>query len=255
MLKAGPKSVLRYPGGKSRAVKEITKYIPDSTTQIASIFMGGGSIELACANKGVIVHGYDNFKPLVDFWQCLLQDPKKLAKIIESYYPLAKPNFYNIKETIQDRESKYQRAAMFFVINRSSFSGTTLSGGMSPGHPRFTKSSIERVKMFKIDNLTVECVDFKTSIKKSKDVLLYLDPPYMLKNPNLYGKKGNMHKGFDHKKLAQMLKTRNNWILSYNDIDSIRNIYSSYSIIKPQWGYSMSKDKKSKEILILSHNL
>ena len=30
-----------------------------------------------------------------------------------------------------------------------------------------------------------------------KKTFVYLDPPYEIKS-NLYGKKGNMHKGFDH---------------------------------------------------------
>ena len=32
-----------------------------------------------------------------------------------------------------------------------------------------------------------------------KDIFVYLDPPYDIKS-NLYGKKGNMHRGFDHDK-------------------------------------------------------
>ena len=32
-----------------------------------------------------------------------------------------------------------------------------------------------------------------------KKAFVYLDPPYDIKT-NLYGKKGNMHRGFDHDK-------------------------------------------------------
>ena len=214
ILKKEPRSPLRYAGGKSRGVVEISKYIPEGTREIVSPFLGGGSVELACANNGIFVHGYDNFKPLVEFWQCVLANPKKLAETIEHYHPLSKPDFYLLQKTQSNHKSKYERAAIFFVINRASFSGTTLSGGMSPNHPRFTESSIERVANFKTDNLTVQQMDFKNSIAKSGGMLLYLDPPYPLKNCSLYGKKGNMHNGFDHEGLAEILHSRDNWILS-----------------------------------------
>src|SRR3990167_3227313 len=70
------KSPLRYPGGKTRGVKEIIKYFPPDLERVCSPFLGGGSIEIELANKGVEVFGYDIFEPVTDFWQILLKDPK-----------------------------------------------------------------------------------------------------------------------------------------------------------------------------------
>ena len=47
---------------------------------------------------------------------------------------------------------------------------------MSPGHPRFTKSSIEHLMNFEAPNLKVGFADFTESIPKHKDDFLYLDP-------------------------------------------------------------------------------
>ncbi len=168
---------------------------------------------------------------------------------------MSKCDFYQLQKTQLDHESKYERAAIFFVINRASFSGTTFSGGMSPNHPRFTKSSIERVSNFRTDNLSVELMDFKDSIAKSEDILLYLDPPYPLKNCSLYGKKGDMHNGFDHERLAKILHARGNWILSYNDTAYVRDLHQDYYMVRPEWKYGMSSNKTSKEVLILSDDL
>lgn len=49
------RSPLRYPGGRSRAVKHIIPLIPKRTKRIASPFLGGGSVELACADLGMKV--------------------------------------------------------------------------------------------------------------------------------------------------------------------------------------------------------
>jgi len=251
VLKKDPKSPLRYAGGKSRGVMEISNFIPQETKEICSPFLGGGSIELACANNGIQVFGYDNFKPLVEFWQCLLTDRIKLAEIIRKYHPLSKKKFYELQ--IQYTKSKYKRAAIFYVLNRSSFSGTTLSGGMSPNHPRFTISSIQRIENFETENLHVEQADFKESIKKSKHILLYLDPPYMI-NQKLYGNKGNLQ-NFDHEGLADILHKRDNWILSYNDCDYIHKLYEGYHFHYPQWKYCMSNNKNSNEVLVMSNDL
>jgi DNA adenine methylase len=72
-VKRTVKSPLRYPGGKSRAaVYIIDNYIKTPKT-VCSPFVGGGSIELELANRGTRVFCYDNFEPLVVFWQELLK--------------------------------------------------------------------------------------------------------------------------------------------------------------------------------------
>lgn len=253
------KSPLRYPGGKSRAVKLLVEYIPLNTREICSPFFGGGSFEIYCVSKGIRVYGYDDFQPLVDFWSFLLKYPQELADAVEKYHPLKREDFYKLQKLHVESKSPLERATLFFVLNRASFSGSTLSGGMASGgkddNPRFTKSSIERIRNFKIENLSVEKADFTTSIPKHKETLLYLDPPYLIKN-KLYGKNGDLHRDFDHDKLCSMLKKRNHkWILSYNDSKEIRDMYQDFHLQELNWKYGMSNDKMSKEVLILSDDI
>ena len=81
-----PKTPLRYPGGKSRAVETIMPYIRNlDCGELCSPFLGGGSIELKCAEEGMVVHGYDLFQPLVWFWEALLSNPKKLVDYVGDY--------------------------------------------------------------------------------------------------------------------------------------------------------------------------
>ncbi|MBT9141979.1 MAG: Modification methylase DpnIIA [Dehalococcoidia bacterium] len=252
-MKKIPQSPLRYPGGKNRAIKAICAYIPPNETKLCSPFLGGASIELACTSR-MQVYGYDVFSPLVDFWQTLLEGPDLLADRVEQYYPLSKSDFYDLQKHCVNLENEIERAAAFYVLNRSSFSGTTLSGGMSPDHPRFTKSSIERLRAFKADNFHVECADFREALPKHKDAFLYLDPPY-LNRQALYGMRGDMHKSFNHQALADLLHKRDRWIMSYNDQNEIRELYKDYPILSVEWAYHMSKNKQSSEILILSKDL
>ena len=248
------KSLLRYPGGKTRAVDIITRHFPKGIKEMCSPFLGGASIELCVAASGVKVQGYDIFRPLVEFWQCAVKTPCQLSDVVRHYYPLQKEAFYKLQHTQTKFKTKMDRAGVFYVLNRSSFSGSTLSGGMSPDHPRFTESSIERLRHFYNPNLIVNRADFKESITSHKDIFTYLDPPYLIAN-TLYGKKGDTHKDFDHVGLAKLLRKRNNWIMSYNDCKEIRELYAGHTIITPEWKYGMSANKTSKEVLIFSRDI
>ena len=251
------KSLLRYPGGKTRALKHIIPYFPKNLTEMVSPFFGGGSIEIHYASQGVRVHGYDIFEPLANFWKEVLESPLGLANILEKHYrPCSKEDF----GFYQNNQSSYshsdlQRAAMFYALNRSSFSGATLSGGYSKqaAEKRFTQSSIDRLKEFSCPSLTVERADFADSLGRHDDeTFIYADPPYLLEKSTLYGERGSAHKDFDHQKFAEEIKKKNNWVISYNPHPEILELYKDYEIVYPEWAYGMSSDKKSKEILILN---
>lgn len=276
------KSPLRYPGGKSRAVKTIMEFIPADCGELCSPFLGGGSIELAVAERGTKVHAYDIFKPLVWFWESLLSTPHQLAEAADSYrvsHPdyllrksrkdeelvpvrgLLKEEFHKLREELRTETiHSLDNAAKFYAINRSSFSGATFSGGFSKraSYARFTDSSIKRIRNFKEPNLTVGHACFKDSIPKHPDAFLYMDPPYLLgeKKEKLYGDKGDTHADFDHEGLHEVITKRSNWVLSYNDCAKIRELYKDYEIITAQWAMGMKNIQKKKmgsssEILII----
>jgi len=77
----------------------------------------------------------------------------------------------------------------------------------------------------------------------------------MIKN-YLYGNRGDMHKHFNHEKLAQIVKKLHSlgWkiVMSYNKTDLIEQWYSGFQIIPLEWKYGMNASKKSDEILIVN---
>jgi DNA adenine methylase len=246
-MELSKKSLLRYPGGKTRAVKILEKFIPSGTKEICSPFFGGGSFEIHLASKGLTVHGYDNFDLLVNFWKKVLTNKDELVKEVLKKYPLEKDTFYRIQKSVLLEQDPMVSAALFYVLNRCSFSGTGLSGGMSPKHPRFGLSQIANLQAFK-SSFTIEKESFQESIKKH-DCLIYADPPYLIPQ-SLYGVKGSMHKGFDHFLLSKILKTKGNFLLSYNDCPEIRKLYEGCEFHSLDWAYGMNRSKKSNELLI-----
>ncbi len=246
-------SPLRYPGGKSRAINQVRRLIPSNITEILSPFFGGGNVELSCAADGIRVYGYDAFQPLVNFWQQTIRDPAAVARLANKHYPLSREAFYDLQRQYSDLSGCTEQAAAFFTLNRASYSGTTLSGGMSPGHPRFNESAIRRLEYFSTRSLTVDFSDFAESIGKHPDMFIYLDPPYA-NGEKLYGNRGDMHEGFNHEKLAGLLRSRPCWVLSYNDCQQVRNLYSGHQFVDAEWTYGMNNTKNSNEVLILSRD-
>ena len=61
---------------------------------------------------------------------------------------------------------------------------------------------------------------------------------------------GDMHEGFNHAGLSELLKGRTDWILCYNDCQYIRDLYKDCKIEKVCWAYGMNSTKESSEVLI-----
>ena len=252
------KSILRYVGGKSRAVKHILPYLEGADT-LYSPFFGGGSIEFAFSEKGKVI-ACDLYKPVAVFWQQVLKDPISVADKVQEYHPLSKDEFKSLQEKLPKTWKPLDVASMFYVLNRASFSGSTNSGGMSPDHPRFNQASIDRLRYFEAPNVQVGHNDAfiflqMLMIDNPSGKVIYLDPPYMIEN-NLYGNKGDMHKDFDHKRLVNVVKRLDalGWkiVMSYNRNEQIEKWYSDFEIIPLEWKYGMNSSKQSNEILIVS---
>jgi DNA adenine methylase len=260
------KSPLRYPGGKSRAVKLLCEYVPEGTREILSPFFGGGSFELYCLSKfNSTIYGFDIYKPLVKFWRVLLENNDELVKSVSKFLPMVPEELYNsIRDNFESQKKLLDIARDFYILNRCSFSGL-IDGGytryrvdVTGQNPRFNKNSVERLKPFNnIRKLSVGCCSFeKTLMNFPEEVYTYLDPPYLIKT-KIYGSyKDTLHQ-IDHVLLNQLLASRRGpWMLSYNDIPEIRELYQDFNILDDiQWKYGMSKNKQSSELLILSHEL
>ena len=220
---------------------------------MCSPFLGGASVELACAANRIHVHGGDAFAPLINFWNAARTDAELLADKVQKHFPLEKDQFYTLQKNFFAITSEVEQAATFFVLNRASYSGTTLSGGMSPKtHTRFTQSSIDKLKIFRSPNMTAAWQGFEETLNLWPDLFAYLDPPYPTDRNCLYGYKGDLHRNFDHRDLADILHARKGWVLSYKDDNLVRSLYGGYRFVELEWNYSMRGFGKQRELLIIS---
>jgi DNA adenine methylase len=261
-------SPLRYPGGKTRACKIIEDIIlhhfdMSHFDTVVSPFFGGGSFEFYLQNKyAVKLIVNDKFTPLYNFWKQVKLNKTILCEELRKIKSVSKEQFAAYRSTIMGLNNDVlQQSVQYFIINRCSFSGSTLSGGFSEeaSNKRFTPSSIDRIESLDFTHIEIYNKDFHdfinslTTTNTDNKTLLFLDPPYYLESKSkLYGNNGDMHETFDHNLLFDVLNTKKNWVVTYNNCDYIRNLYKDYIILDVNWSYGMNTSKASSEIIIIS---
>ena len=269
------KTPIRYAGGKSKAYKIISQYIPrlPYPSKIISPFIGGGSLESRWASElGIPVYGYDIFDALVNFWSVLLRSPNELADKLQELSP-TKEKYVEIKEILlqwdytQDmlkdwRTDYYKRepiqlddvtAAAYYYFNHNLSYGPMYLGWMSKIYqdPKKWARMCDRIEQYRNPNLSVMKGPFELCFSSiDENDFLYLDPPYYLDKEN--SKDNKMFKGmypncnfaihhnhFDHDELEDRLYNhKGNWILSYNNCEWVRETYKDYEQVFPKWHYS-----------------
>lgn len=257
------KSPLRYPGGKTRACKKLEIILKENFNinafnTLVSPFFGGGSFEFYIQNKYKLnIIANDKFTPLYNFWNMSKTKKEPLCKeLVKNLDLIDKEAFITLRKKIMEEPNTLKQSIMYFIINRCSFSGATLSGGFSleASKKRFTKSSIDRINKLNLKKCEFYNLDFEEFINNNEDknTLMFLDPPYYLeKASTLYGNNGDMHNKFEHNKLYKCISTKKNWLITYNNCEYIKNLYKKFKIIETNWSYGMNKSKKSSEIVII----
>ena len=260
---------LRYPGGKSRAIKFLSQHLP-KIESYREPFLGGGSMALYVTqtypNTDVWVN--DLYYPLYAFWvtlrdhgQQLCDDLRELKTELGESYDAHKMAFDDAKDKLNN--DLYESGFNFYVANKCSFSGLTANSSFSKQASRanFTFRGIDKlpalselIQGWRITNQSYE------ELLYGRNAFVFLDPPYAIKD-NLYGNKGDMHKSFDHEWFAaQACASENKCMITYNSELFIKDRFPDW--YQKDWDltYTMrssgtyTKDqKKRKELLLLNY--
>jgi len=272
------KTPLRYPGGKSRAAPKIESYFPDlrEYDEFREPFLGGGSVSLYISKKypNLNIWVNDLYEPLVNFWQNVqmfgreLKDTLTDLKLSNNDPISAKDIFLKCKEQVNDNDlPPFNRAVAFYVVNKCSFSGLTESSSFSKqaSISNFSIRGIQKlpgyqeiISQWRISNYSYDYI--MGDEVEDKRVFYYLDPPYDIKD-NLYGKSGDMHKGFDHDKFAIDCSAYvGDVAVSYNSDQLVRDRFKGWDAVEFDLTYTlrsvgdyMREQKERKELLLLNY--
>ncbi len=271
-------SPLRYPGGKSRFSRLLATFIQMNNVQdgiYVEPYAGGAGAGLNLLFSeyvdSIILNDADRMIYL--FWKALLQDTEKFIDLINKT-PVSIDERQRQKRIFLNDEvaTITEQAFSTFYLNRCNRSGI-LNGGPIGGNSqtgewrldaRFNKKElirrIEKIADYRsrITIYNFDAVQFMRQIvsplgTSGKRLLVYLDPPYYSKGDQLYL---NYYDAAGHAALAEyiMKQTSFKWIVSYDDVPEIRELYSSMDVRKISLYYSAQIKRVGSEVIIFSPN-
>jgi len=270
---------IRYPGGKSKAVKKLYKLLPniEEYEEWREPFLGGGSmsIEMTKIFPDMKIWVNDLYPALYTFWTSVQSDGDNMCERLlqmksECYTPeLAKSILGEQKEIINDDvSSKFDKAVAWYFANRNSFSGLTETGTYSDQANKmsFTTSIINKLPHYQklIHNWKFTNGSYDVLLKDNNSkAFVYLDPPYEIKDSTLYGKKGNMHLNFNHDDFAKNCSECGmDCMVSYNADQFIKDRFPEWNQIEFDHTYSMrstgdymENQKGRKELVLTNYSL
>ena len=267
-------SPLRYPGGKGKVaafVKEILTLNHLEDCHYVEPYAGGAAVALELLFHGYAktIHINDLAPGVAAFWRCVLQKPDELNRLIHDAR-------MSIKEWQKQRAiallpgapSDLELGFATFYLNRTNRSGILRAGvigglaqdGAWKLDARFNKPAlIQRITSIakladKIQFTQLDASDLLAEIEPLEKTFLYLDPPYYGKGKDLYT---HFYEPKDHeliaKKVSQLKDIR--WIVSYDDVHNISDLYEKYRCIRYTLSYSAQNRYRGSEVMFFSPKL
>ena len=266
-------------------VGHIIEHIPENVTELVSPFMGGGSVEIACANElDIDVWAYDVFEILTVYWNIQLCAPDTLADRLEEFIP-NKDTYLDIKIKLSNHWNKsvpidtWLELAACYWFNHNLSYGPCFLGWMSSIFECQTRyiRMLYKVRHFDAPKLHVSYGSFEDIMSYRTHQFMFCDPPYFLEDGTVF--KGMYpsrnepvhHVGFNHERLRDLLHNhKTGFVLCYNDCETIREWYKDFDIHEVSWQYTMGQGetrigkhrteagdthvKKSNELIIVKSN-
>ena len=266
-------SPLRYPGGKWRLggfFRELISLNFSRTPSYAEAYAGGSSLALTLLFTGLVseIHINDLDPAIYAFWHSVLTSNSSLVRLIEK--TRITPTQWRRQKRIYNAGTRNGKLALGFAtffLNRTNHSGI-LNGGMIGGKSqrgewkldaRFNRKElirrIKRVAKYRdrihLSNLDAE--DFIRNHSGSRNMLIYLDPPYFSAGHSLYM---NHYSPGDHTFLRNKIVNLNHkWVVSYDDVPAIRKLYKHQRSRAVELLHSARTAHEGRELMFFSPDL
>jgi len=268
------KTCLRYPGGKSKALKTLAPWFPTDFKEFREPFLGGGSISLLVSQNypNIPIWVNDKYYYLYNFWVQLRDNGQKLSDSLHSIKlsvdgddEAHKQLFNNYQKEIESLDP-FNQAVAFFVMNKCSYSGLTENSTFSVQASRSNFSLIGTQKLVQFSNIIknwkITNIDYAEVMNaEGEDVFVFLDPPYDIKD-FLYGTDRKLHETFSHQRFADDVdQCPHKFMITYNVNEWLLERYKDYYLKEWKLRYSMvhrgekgTQDNVKTELLVTNYD-
>lgn len=263
-------SPLRYPGGKGKMFKQTLEILKQNNligcTYIEP-FAGGANLALNLLFKGyvdnIILNDID--PAIYSVWAAILNYGPEFIELIMST-PITIEEREHQKRIYQSSHDILELGFATFYLNRTNRSGIITAGPIG-GHKqngkylidcRFNKEALaNRVKLIYDNRDKIQVFDFDArsflGLTFPNHSFFFIDPPYFVKGGQLYK---NFFNEQDHIEIAEIVRELNYpWIVTYDNVDSIKDIYSFNQGIEYNLTYTVEKKYIGSEIMFYKQDL
>jgi DNA adenine methylase len=268
---------LRYPGGKGKLaayVKAILKENRLLDGEYVEPYAGGAAIALELLFHEYVsrIHINDISRHVHSFWKSVLDHTDELCSLILCT-PLSVKT-WDKQKRIFDRATDYDDLELGFAtfyLNRTNRSGI-LNGGIIGGRDqtgpwkidaRFNaKELVHRIEAIAAmrDRIKLTRQDAFKFLQRGmakwpEETLIYLDPPYYVKGRALYY---DFYEHDDHGKISELMTGaahRQRWIVSYDNVAPIRDLYKGVRYVTYDIGYSARSASRGSEVMFFCDSL
>ena len=249
------KPFLKWVGGKTQLLPEISERLPNSFDTYFEPFLGGGALFFYLHNKISTAHLSDVNEELINTYRIVKEEINELCVEL-SHHSNTENYFYQIRDV--DRSSEYafwspaQRAARFIYLNKTCFNG--LYRVNSKGHFNVPFGNYQNPKILDPDVLQdcseilnktcakLSCGTYDnilksiTSMPDPTTAFVYFDPPYvpLTKTSSFVGYSKS---GFGLKEQEELAKFYNlltsmgvKCMLSNSSTPTVFDLYKNYTI-------------------------
>lgn len=267
-------SPLRYPGGKAKLGPYFARILADQSRSIytyAEPYGGGAGAGLYLLSEGYVDRLLINdLNPGIGaFWRSTLNSADEFIERVKTE-DLTLESWHRHREIYlkPTGASDLDLGFATFFLNRCNRSGILAArpiGGLEQTgkwkiDARFNRAGLS-ARIRHIESLAAQisvtqkhALEFVAGVSENADpVLLYVDPPYLVKGEDLYM---NTHSWEDHERLAQiLLDIHHPWILTYDSNERVRNLYPSNRCLWYSISHTAQTQRVGREYMFFSRSL
>lgn len=268
---------LRYPGGKGSfapLVAQLLRANGLSGGHYLEPYAGGAGLALILLLDGDVeqIHINDVDPAVAVFWRSATRNTRGLIKMVADE-PVTMEAWHHWRSVMfgETAATDLERGFATLFLNRTNRSGILKAGviggkaqaGAYKLSARFMRdklcSRLERIgdrasaiHVYEEDahSLLLRCHQFLPARS-----LVYLDPPYYVKGSGLYR---NFYAHEDHLRIAKLLASqrfRRPWIVSYDNAEEIRIMYSYARALSYNLNYTAQQRYVGSEVMFFSDRL
>ena len=268
---------LRYPGGKGKLAAFVKKVIQTNHLldgEYVEPYAGGAAIALELLLHEYVshIHINDISRPVFAFWKSVIDDTERLCRLVRDtrLTMRVRDKEKNIVMNQDDHDDLALGFAMFFLnrTNRSGILNAGVIGGRDQSGPwkidaRYNGdelvSRIMAIARMK-NRISVTGLDALEFLREGgthwpPKTLIYCDPPYYMKGRDLYY---DYYEPEDHEGVASFVKQqilRQKWIVSYDNVKQVRDLYAGFKRVTYQIGYSAKSSRRGTEVMFFCDGL